>query len=90
MILRSISALNTSNMADYSAKATNSARTLAIAHVIVGFLLVIFGRGDYVAETWTGVIGMGIWTGVWVSRISNLSNTDFVIYFRTRKCIDVA
>ena len=64
-------------MADNSVKATNSARILAIVHFIVGFLLVCFGVADYVVGTWTGIIGMGIWTGIWVSRISNSSNADF-------------
>lgn len=64
-------------MADNLTKTITKARALAVCHVIVGFLLVCFGVADYVAGTWTGIIGMGIWTGIWVSRISNSSNADF-------------
>jgi len=65
--------------------ATTSARTLAIVHVVVGAFLVCFGVADYVAGTWTGIIGMGIWTGIWVSGIENLSNNDFSCLLKDAK-----
>ena len=72
-------------MADNAATATNSARILAIVHVIVGFLLVSFGVADCVAGTWTGNIGMGIWTGTWVSRIGSSSNAEFCCFLQDAK-----
>jgi len=64
-------------MADNLAKYTEKARILAFVHIMVGFLLVCFGIADRIVGTWTGVIGMGIWTGIWVSRICSSSNVDF-------------
>ncbi|XP_078382695.1 uncharacterized protein LOC144665333 [Oculina patagonica] len=56
-----------SNMADDSSKAANMARVLSIVHIIVGFLLVVFGIADAaVAYFWTGYVGFGIWIGVWM------------------------
>lgn len=56
------------NMADYSAKAANMARILAIVHIIVGFLLFCFGIADLVVEYfYTGYLCFGIWMGIWVS-----------------------
>ena len=57
-----------SNMAENSTKAANMARILAIAHIIVGFLLFCFGIADLAVEYfWTGSGCYGIWIGVWVS-----------------------
>ncbi|KAL9960997.1 hypothetical protein ACROYT_G029871 [Oculina patagonica] len=54
-------------MADYSAKVANMARILAIAHIIVGSLLICFGIADRAVDYyWTGYSGCGIWTGVWM------------------------
>ena len=51
------------------------ARFLAIAHIVVGFLLLIFGIADGVTsirgnnyEFWTGDIFFGVWIGAWVSK----------------------
>ena len=55
-------------MADNSAKVANMARTLAIVHIIVGFLLICFGIADRAVEYfWTGYGGYGIWMGIWVN-----------------------
>jgi len=55
-------------MADTEAKAVNMARTFAIVHIIVGFLLFCFGIADFVVGYfWTGYGCFGIWIGVWVS-----------------------
>lgn len=52
-------------MADTEAKAVNIARTLALVHVIVGFLLFCFGIADLVVYYfWTGYGCFGIWIGV--------------------------
>ena len=53
------------------------ARILAIAHIIVGFLLICFGIGDRLVKfdrkcRWTGKAYFGIWIGIWVSIISYL------------------
>ncbi|KAL9961016.1 hypothetical protein ACROYT_G029895 [Oculina patagonica] len=54
-------------MACDSAKAVYMARILAIAHIVVGLLLVIFGIAERVKEiTWTGDVCFGIWIGVWM------------------------
>ena len=46
------------------------ARLVALAHVIVGVLLFIFGIVDRVeGYFWTGEGCFGIWCGVWVSFI---------------------
>ena len=51
-------------------KTITTARVLVVNHVIVGFLLVCFGIREYVLETPTVCfMYMGIWTGIWVSRI---------------------
>ena len=63
-------------MAESAAKLTK-ARILAIAQLIVGFLLICFGIGERdVEELVTHNISGGILAGVWVSRIS----------WRTVKC----
>ena len=55
-------------MADASAKATQMARILSIAHISVGSLLICFGIADRaVGDFYTGYVGFGIWIGVWVS-----------------------
>jgi len=47
------------------------ARVLAIAHIVVGALLICFGIADYVTSTRhdfiAGDIFFGVWIGVWVS-----------------------
>lgn len=67
-------------MADNLATAIKNARILAIVHVIVGILLVCLGIIDRLMEiSIGGYICMGIWTGIWVSRIVSLfdsSNAD--------------
>ena len=65
------------NMADISENVVKMARFLAIAHIIVGFLLIIFGIADGVtsflySNFWTGHIFFGIWIGVWVSCLCGL------------------
>ena len=61
-------------MADNSRKAVAMARFLAIAHIIVGSLLIIFGIADGVTSInsfiygfWTGYVFFGVWIGAWVS-----------------------
>ena len=55
-------------MADNAGRVAKMARFLAIVHIIVGSLLVCFGIADSTTQyTYTGYIGYGIWTGVWVS-----------------------
>jgi len=63
-------------MADNTENVVKMARFLAIAHIIVGFLLISFGIADGVTsisyhstiyDFWTGYIFFGIWIGVWVS-----------------------
>lgn len=56
-------------MADCSVKAVKMARILAIAYIIVGFLLFCFGIADRLVETdiWTDDAYFGIWIGIWVS-----------------------
>ena len=48
------------------------ARVLAIFHIVVGALLIIFGIADGVTSFdadafWTGQIFFGVWIGTWVS-----------------------
>ena len=48
------------------------ARRLAIAHIIIGFLLICFGVADRIVEfrySWTGEVCFGIWIGTWVSEL---------------------
>ena len=59
-------------MADCSRTAVIMARSLAIAHIVVGSLLIIFGIADGVMETsrrgyGVGFIFFGVWIGAWVS-----------------------
>jgi len=50
-------------------------RVLAILHIVVGALLIIFGVADGVTSLtnshrltfWTGFIFFGVWIGIWVS-----------------------
>ena len=72
-------------MVDNSARATANTRSTAILHVIVGFLLVSFGIADCFTRSWPGNIGMGIWTGVWVSRIDSSSTADICCFFKDAK-----
>ncbi|XP_068706835.1 uncharacterized protein [Montipora foliosa] len=60
-------------MADNGRKAVAMARFLAIAHIIVGSLLIIFGIADGVTSInrrsygfWTGHVFFGVWIGAWV------------------------
>ena len=53
-------------------------RILSIVHIIIGFLLFCFGIVDLVvAYFYTGYIGYGIWIGIWVSSVCDLS-TRFI------------
>jgi len=62
------------NMADNLAKVTKL-RNLAIAHLIVDFLLFCFGIAEQVVvDFWTSVAYFGIWAGILVSRIGRLSS----------------
>ena len=62
-------------MEDNSAKVAKMTRILAIAHLIVGLLLICLGIADRVVEftdfsySSTGNVYFGIWTGAWVSII---------------------
>ncbi|KAL9961015.1 hypothetical protein ACROYT_G029894 [Oculina patagonica] len=53
-------------MAPDSAKVVNKARELAITHILVGLLLVIFGIADRFTDSWKGDKYFGIWIGVWM------------------------
>ncbi|XP_068737649.1 uncharacterized protein [Montipora capricornis] len=60
-------------MADNSRKAVAMARFLAIVHIVVGSLLIIFGIADSVTTIndrnyyfWTGYGFFGIWIGPWM------------------------
>jgi len=58
------------NMAEYSVMAAKMARLLALAHIVVGILLICFGIADRLVEyhySWTGELyQFGIWIGLWV------------------------
>ena len=63
------------NMVENSENVVKMARFLAIAHIIVGFLLISFGIANAITTNsfrfyffWTGYIFFGIWIGVWVSQ----------------------
>ena len=61
-------------MADYSANVAKMARLLAIAHIIIGTLLICFGIADRLVqsyEVWTGYVYFGVWIGIWVSSCSD-------------------
>ena len=65
------------NMAEPSAKIAKMARNLAMAHIVIGFLLICFGIGDRLVEfhkfcSWTGRAYFGIWIGIWVSTLKYL------------------
>ncbi|XP_078384055.1 uncharacterized protein LOC144666506 [Oculina patagonica] len=75
-------------MADHSTKVANTARILAIADIIVGFLLVCFGIADrVVGYFWPGIICFGIWIGVWMCITGGLgipgSRKERCIYHNT-------
>ena len=58
------------NMADYSTNVATMARLLAIAHIVVGTLLICFGIADRLVQyydAWTGYGFFGVWIGIWVS-----------------------
>ena len=62
------------NMEDNSRNAVAMARFLAIFHIVVGSLLIIFGIADSVTTIndsneyfWTGYGFFGVWIGTWVS-----------------------
>ena len=74
-------------MADNLTKTITKARALAVCHVIVGFLLVCFGIAGRVLGSYTGILYLGISTGIWVSRIGGSSNVDFCFVLRAHKYI---
>ena len=50
------------------AKTLKIARLVALAHIVVGILLLIFGIVDRVeGYFWTGEGCFGVWCGIWVS-----------------------
>lgn len=56
------------------AKTLKIARLVALAHIVVGILLLIFGIVDRVeGYFWTGEGCFGIWCGIWV-RLLSLNN----------------
>ena len=64
-------------------------RVLAIFHIVVGALLIIFGIADGVTSFtidsdrfWTGRIFFGVWIGTWVS-FSIVINYGFSNWFKT-------
>ena len=61
-------------MADIAETTLKTARNLAVAHIIVGILLICFGISDGTMfeiyedyKFWTGSIFWWVWIGVWVS-----------------------
>ena len=69
------------NMEDYSAKAANMARILAIVHIIVGSLLICFGIADRAVDYYyIGYGCYGIWMGIWVSCASSLYTDKLVLF----------
>ena len=57
-----------------SSRTVSLVRSLAIFHIVVGALLIIFGIADGVTSLatrgytfWTGVVFFGVWIGTWVS-----------------------
>jgi len=77
-------------MADNSTKTLIKARVLAVCHIIVGILLVCLGIADRIGGSFTGVIYMGIWTGIWVSRIGSSSNVDFYFCIQGRENVQTS
>ena len=66
-------------MAESAAKLTK-ARILAIAQLIVGFLLICFGIGERdVEELVTHNICGGILAGIWVSRIRTWQTVKYSV-----------
>ena len=67
-------------MADNSGQVANMARVLAIVHIIVGSLLILFGIAELVVgDPGIGYLCYGIWMGVWVSTAC--------VYFRVAHAI---
>ena len=67
------------------AKTLKIARLLALAHIVVGSLLFIFGIVDRVeGYFWTGKGCFGIWCGIWVRLL--LLNIYCVANFFFRFC----
>ena len=67
------------NMAEYSVLAAKMTRLLALAHIVVGILLICFGIADRLVDyyySWTGELYFGIWIGLWVGTWS--INTAFI------------
>ena len=73
-------------MANSSATVVKIARVLAIAHIVVGVLLILFGIGDRLTAGpffgATGYIYFGVWSGLWVSCHCGLI-IECCSYFRT-------
>ncbi|XP_068734978.1 uncharacterized protein [Montipora capricornis] len=72
-------------MADNSRKAVAIARFLAIVHIVVGSLLIIFGIADSVATIngsndyfWTGYGVFGVWIDPWAGVFMGFSITSAV------------
>jgi len=56
------------------AKTLKIARLAALAHIVVGVLLLIFGIADRIeGYFWTGKECFGIWCGIWVIRLVSLT-----------------
>ena len=54
-------------------KDLKSARLIAIGHIVVGILLMVFGVVDRVeGYFWTGEGCFGIWCGVWVRKCNTI------------------
>ena len=57
-------------MAEGSRTAVRMARSLAIAHIVVGSLLIIFGIADSAIEISSGDFGLGyVFFGVWIGAL---------------------
>ena len=52
-------------------------RGLALAQMVFGALMIVFGVGSILAvDHWTSYVGFGIWVGIWVSLKQNQSETE--------------
>ena len=86
LLVQKVRKLSTSaskaNIAETSAKVAKMARNLAIAHIVIGFLLIFFGIGDRLVEfhkfcSWTGGAYFGIWIGMLVHEPGGVNGTTW-------------
>ena len=59
----------------------SSLRGLAVAQMVFGALMVVFGLACiFAAHHWTSSVGFGVWVGIWVRKRTRVLFIRLVLY----------